>query len=112
MSVQRYRRKPIPAGSEEQFAARYEPGEPLDDLRAVARMAGDEAEVIEAVFPSGKRVLLAWHMRYPDEHPAGPDYVTVESGGYLAFSRRHYSLYDTDEADLRQFYDLVPGGER
>lgn len=111
MSVQRYWRKPQPTGREEQFAARYEPGQPLDDLRAVARMAGDEAEVTEVVFPSGKRVLLAWFMRYPDEHPAEPDYVEVEAGDYLGYSPVHYFLYGTDDADLRQFYDLVPSGD-
>jgi hypothetical protein len=79
MTVQRYRRKPVQEDREDQFAARYEPRAPLDDLRAVARMAGDEAEVTEVVFPSGKRVLLAWLMRYDDCHPARVDYVTVEA---------------------------------
>ena len=108
MSVQRYRRNPIPAGSEELLAARYEPGQSLDDLRAVALMSGDEAEVIEAVFPSGKRVALAWFMRYPGGQ-AEPATVTVEPGGYLAYSSRNYSLYATDDANLRQFYDLAEG---
>jgi hypothetical protein len=110
VTVQRYRRKPRQEDREDQFAARYEPAEPLDDLRAVARMAGDEAEVTEVVFPSGKRVLLAWFMRYDDHHPAKPDYETVEAGNYLAFSSGTYSLYESDEADWRQFYDLVPDG--
>lgn len=112
MSVQRYRRKPRQEDREDQFAARYEPGKPLDDLRAVARMAGDEAEVIEVAFPSGKRVLLAWFMRYDDHHPCKVDYATVEAGNYLAFSSGGYSLYESDDADWRQFYDLMPGEER
>jgi hypothetical protein len=112
VTVQRYRRKPIPGGNEDQFAARYEPAKPLDDLRAVARMAGDEAEVTEVTFPSGKRVLLAWFLRYPDEHPAEPAYVTVEAGNYLAFSSGTYSLYESDDANWRQFYDLAPDGEK
>jgi hypothetical protein len=112
VTVQRYRRKPRQEDREDQFAARYEPGQPLDDLRAVARMAGDEAEVIEAVFPSGKRLLLAWFLRYDDHHPAKPDYATVEAGNYLAFSSGGESLYETDDGDLRQFYDLAPDGER
>lgn len=107
MTVQRYRRKPVPGGNEDQFAARYEPAQPLDDLRAVARMAYDLAEVTEVTFPSGKRVLLAWFMRYDDHHPAKQDYATVEAGNYLAFSSGHYSLYESDEAEWRQFYDLV-----
>ncbi len=75
-------------------------------------MAGDEAEVTEVAFPSGKRVLLAWFMRYDDHHPAEVDYATVEAGNYLAFSSGGYSLYESDDADLRQFYDLMPGEER
>jgi hypothetical protein len=110
MSVQRYRRKPVKeTDREDQFAARYEPGKPPDDLIAVARMAGDEAEVAEVVFPSGKRVLLAWFMRCDDHHPARPDYATVEAGEYLAYSPGGYSLYESDEKNWGQFYDLVTG---
>jgi hypothetical protein len=111
MTVQRYRRKPRQEDREDQFAARYEPAQPLDDLRAVARMAGDDAEVTEVTFPSGKRVLLAWFTRYDDHHPARLDYVTVEAGNYLSFSSGGYSLYESDDADWRQFYDLVPAGD-
>jgi len=109
MTVQRYRRKPVQEDREDQFAARYEPGYPLDGLRAVARMAGDGAEVTEVVFPSGKRLLLAWFLRYDDHHPAKPDYVTVEAGNYLAYSPGRESLYASDDANWRQFYDLVTG---
>jgi hypothetical protein len=109
VSVQRYRRKPEREDREEQVAARYEPGQPLDDLAAVARMAGDEAEIREVVFPSGKRLLLAWFLRYYDEHPAKPDYVTVEAGEYLAYSPGEGFLYDASEENWRQFYDLVTG---
>ena len=110
MPIQRYVRRPIPAGSEEELAARYTPGEPLDDLRTIARMIGAESEVAEVVFPSGKRVLLAWYMNYPETHPAEPDYVTVEAGEYLAFSTRSFHLYASDDANWQQFYDLVPEG--
>jgi hypothetical protein len=53
MSVQRYRRKPVREVREEQYAARYEPGKPLSDLEAVARMADRKAELAEAALPSG-----------------------------------------------------------
>jgi len=107
MTVQRYRRKPEQEDREDNFAARYEVGKPLDDLRAVARMAGDEAEVTEVVFPSGKRVLLAWWLRYADLKPPEPDYATVEAGNYLAYSSRNSFLYEADDGDWRQFYDRV-----
>jgi hypothetical protein len=109
VSVQRYRRKPArETDREDQFAARYEPGQSLDDLRAVARMA-DGAEVAEVVFPSGKRVLIAWFLRYDDHHPAKPDYAMVEAGEWLAYSSGHDSLYESDEKNWEQFYDLATG---
>lgn len=107
MSIQRYTRKPEPDSREDQFAARYEPGRPLDDLRAVARMAGDEAEVTEVVFPSGKRVALAWFMRYDDNYPPRIDYVTVEPGAYLAYGEGYGHLYAADDRNWEQFYDLA-----
>jgi hypothetical protein len=112
MTVQRYRRKPKQENNEDQFAARYEPGKPLADLAAVARLAGPEAEVIEVVFPSGKRVLLAWFLRYADLEPPEPGYATVEAGKYLAYSPGTGYLYESDEGNWGQFYDLVPDGEQ
>ena len=108
MSIHRYRRKPKPdIREDEQVAARYEPGTPLDDLLAVARMA--DGELAEVTFPSGP-VLLARFERFYDEHPSEIEYVAVEPGKYLAYSPGEGFLYDTDEADWRQFYDLVPDG--
>ncbi len=109
MSVQRFRRKPVQEYREDQFAARYEPGQSLDALRAVAAMAGDEAEIREVVFPSGKRVLIAWFMRCDDPRGFRPDYAMVEPGEYLAYSSENESLYESDEANWTQFYDLVTG---
>lgn len=111
MSVQRYRRKPAPRTDWDQLAARYEPGKPLDDLLTVARTADDEAEVCEVTFPSGKRVLLAWYTRYPDDGPAHPSFVTVEPGKYLAGRAEGGSLYDASEGNWRQFYDIVSDEE-
>ena len=79
MSVQRYRRKPKQEDREDQFAARYEPGQPLDDLTAVARMADRRAELAEAVFPSGPVLVVRWE-RVPDDHPSEIEYETVEPG--------------------------------
>ena len=107
MSVQQYRRKPQQPRNEEVFAARYESGQPLDDLLSVACMAGTEAEVTEVTFPSGRRILLAWHLDIPDDHPSKPRYVEVEPGDYLAYSRSNELLYDTDDDDLRHFYELA-----
>lgn len=110
MSVRRYRRKPKQSDHEDQFAARYEPGQPLDDLVAVARMAGSEAEVCEVVFPSGKPVLLARSIQSFGDALPKPAYEVVEAGDYLAFSSRSDFLYNADDADWRQFYDLVSDG--
>ena len=110
MSVQRYRRKPKDEDREDQFAARYEPGHPLDDLMEVARKADFRAEVAEAVFSYGPVLVVRWE-HFPDGHPPQINYETVEPGRYLAYSPGRDFLYDTDEADWRQFYDLVPDRE-
>jgi hypothetical protein len=104
--VRRYRRKPVSAeDQQDQFAARYEPGAPLDDLLAVARMA--DGELAEVVFPSCGPVLLARLWRFHDEAPR-IEYVTVEPGHYLAYSSCGLSLYESDDGNWGQFYDLLP----
>jgi hypothetical protein len=108
VSIRRYRRKPGPDDREVQVAARYEPGSPLDDLIAVASMA--HGELAEVTFPSCGPVLVIRYQRYDDDHPPRTEYETVEPGHYLAYSPGHDFLYGTDEADWRQFYDLIPDG--
>ena len=111
MTIQRYRRKPDPGDREDQqVAARYEPGTPLDDLLAVARMA--DGELAEVMFPSYGPILLARYKRYHDEHPSQIEYLPVEAGTYLAYSPGESFLYEADEANWRQWYDLVPDGEQ
>jgi len=115
MSVQRYRLKAEhgPEEWEDQFAARYDPGRPLDDLRAVARMAGGgQGEVAEVKFSSGKRMLLAWFVGHDDHHPGRPDYATVEPGEYLAYSSGNDTLYESDDKNWDRFYDMVPVPEQ
>jgi hypothetical protein len=110
MSIQRYRRKPKQEDREDQLAARYEPGAPLDDLLAVARMA--DGELAEVMFPSYGPVLVVRYRRSDDDHAPRIEYETVEAGHYLAYSPGNDFLYDTSDADWRQFYDLVPDGEQ
>ena len=107
MSIQRYRRKPEQASLDDQVTARYEPGTPLDDLLAVARMA--DGELAEVMFPSYGPVLLVRFRRFYDEHPSEIEYLAVEAGKYLAYSPGEGFLYDNDDADWRQFYDLITG---
>jgi hypothetical protein len=106
VSVQRYRPKPERTTGEDQFAARYEPGRPLDDLIAVARMADDKAELAEVTFPSGPVLAVRW-TRIPDDHPSEVDYEMIEPGKYLAYSTGNDFLYDSTDTNWRQFYDLV-----
>jgi hypothetical protein len=109
MSIERYRRKPkLDSDREDQFAARYLPGAPLDDLIAVARMA--DGELAEVMFPSYGPVLVVRYRRYDDDHQARTEYETVEGGDWLVYSPDGDFLYDSDEADWRQFYDRVPDG--
>ncbi len=106
MTIQRYRRKPKQEDREDQVAARYEPGAPLDDLLAVARMADSRAELAEVRF-SGAAVLVVRWKRVPDYQPAVIEYEHVEAGDYLAYSPGNDFLYETSDAGWRQFYDLV-----
>lgn len=108
MAVKRYRRKPLNVGNEDQHAALYTPGESLADLRTVAMMC--HAEITEVTMPGGTRVLLARWLDIPDEHPARNAWVTVEAGRYLAYSGGTGFLYETDDGDWRQWYDLVSEG--
>jgi hypothetical protein len=109
MSVQRYQQKPQ-VGQEVQVAARYEPGQPLDDLRAVAVMADGNAELAEVRFCNTTILLVRWK-RIPDDHPAEIEYETVEPGRFLAYSYSGDFLYEADEGNWRQFYDLVSDGQ-
>lgn len=112
MSVQRYqRRKPKREVLEDMFVARYEPGQPLDDLATVARKADPGAGLVEVTFPSGAKILVVRWLDIPDDHPGEVKYETVEAGDYLAYSRYSDFLFDTDDSDLRAFYDLVPDEE-
>jgi hypothetical protein len=112
-SVKRYRRKPDRSDRDdrdEQSAARYDPGRSLDGVMAVARMADSyrvDAELAEVMLPSGP-VLLVRYERAHDEHPSEIDYEVVEPGQWLAWSPGNGFLYATDDANWRQFYDLVP----
>lgn len=106
MTVERYRRKPrVATTADDQYAAPYQPGQPLDDLRAVAAMA--DGEVAEVTFPSGRTVLLACWMDVPDHYPAELRSEVVEAGNWLAYSAGSDHLYETDQGDLRHFYDPV-----
>jgi len=110
MGVERFRRKPKADDREVQHAARYAPGEPLDDLLKVARMADTAAELAEVRFPGGRQVLLVAWEKVPDDHPARIEYVTVDAGDWLAYSPGNDFLYDSDDADWQQFYDPAPKG--
>lgn len=109
MAVVTFRRKPTPGDNETQTAARYQPGQPLDDLAHVAHMADGyraDAELVEVPLPSGP-ILLVRYQRMNDEHPSEIDYEVVEPGQWLAWSPEHGFLYTTDDANWRQFYDQV-----
>ncbi len=104
MGVQRYRSKPRPATISGMFAAKYEPGQPLDDLIRVARMAGSDAEVAEAPLPSGTVLVARWR-RYPEEGPSKLEYEVVRAGDYLTYSESYGSLNPADDAELRRWYE-------
>lgn len=109
MTIWRYRLRPDPRGQNDQYAACYQPGQPLGDLATVARMADPRAELAEVTFPSRTVLVVRW-LDIPDDHPSQNEYEVIEAGKYLAYSPGSGHLYDADEANWRQFYDQVPGG--
>jgi hypothetical protein len=107
MAVERYRRKPRSVQThEDQYAARYNPGENKLDLWIVAKMCDRNAELIEVPFPSGP-ILLVRYLKYNDDHPSTIEYQAVEPGQYLAYSEGNDFLYDTDEKEWPRWYDRV-----
>jgi len=104
MSIQRYRRKPMPSREEDVIAVRYEPGAPLGELAEVARRYDDDAELAEAVLPSGP-VLLVRYDNIEGER-SFRDWMVIEPGGDLACSG---TLFGTDENGLRNWYE--PAGQ-
>jgi hypothetical protein len=80
-------------------AAVYNPGESLDDLRRIARLADDHAAVVEV---QEWGVLLVRHLEVPDHVRAYTDYDVVEKGQMLVWSERSYVLYVTDPARFQR----------
>lgn len=103
--ILRYRRKPErPSSGDGMTVVRYEPGMPLDDLRAVAVMSDQRAELAEVPLPSGAVLLVRSTQLHGDR--SALDWEVVVAGDYLAFSHSHGSLFSTDNRDLKQWYDL------
>jgi hypothetical protein len=100
-----YREKPFtPPGRA--AVQRYAP--PLDrnaweDLRDVAELADCDAEVAEVTFRSGKRVLVAWHLRSWGGQLPKPAYTFVEPGDHLACTNGY--LTSLSDGDLAEYYD-------
>ncbi len=51
--------------------ARYQPGQPLDAVTAVARESDPDSELVELSFPSGVVLLIRW-LPHSDYRPPGP----------------------------------------
>jgi hypothetical protein len=107
--MKRYRRRPEKSASRgDIIISQYQPGEPLDDLRAVAALTDSaDAEVTEATFPSGMRVLVAKWRDYPDEHPSEIRFIIVQAGNWLAYSESYDSLFEQTDGQTSQWYELA-----
>lgn len=109
MAIQRYRRRPQTVKPRDTglTTARYDPGEPLDDLQAVARMANQLAELAEAELPSG-RVLVVKYIHLFGNGDGEPEFVVVLPRGLLGFSHAAGDLTAYDgPGDLRRWYEPV-----
>jgi len=108
-TFERYRRKPDPrVGREDQLAVRFTSEESLDDLRALAQEASfSDAGLAVVKFPTVTVLLVRW-FRVNDDRPGDWEYLTVDLGSWLVYNPGYGSLYESDEANWRQFYDRVP----
>jgi hypothetical protein len=98
--IKRYHRKPDPPPRGDVYAARYQPGQPLDDLREVAQMADSHAELAEVTLPSVTVLLIRWHNEHSDV-----DWEHVEPGHYLVYSATYDNLVSDTEQGLAYFYE-------
>lgn len=86
----------------EQVAARYAPGEPLDDLRAVAAREG--GTVYEVPFGRSRILIAVWE-DYSDSGSYSIRSEVVPAGHWLAHSGSF--LYESSDGNWREFYDEV-----
>lgn len=99
-----YVRRAVAAAGDRAVAAAYTPGQPLDELIAVAREADPDASVVEV--PEWG-VALVRHLEVPDNHPMYVDYDVIEPGGVLVWSERAYVLYVTSAQDFEREFEPV-----
>jgi hypothetical protein len=104
VSVVSFQQKPKPAGGVI-HAARYDgTRESVDAISEVARKSGKEAV---AVAVPEMDVVVVRYLEVPDHHPSSLEYTVVERGKWLAFSEDSYSVYSTDDLDLKHWYQQV-----
>jgi len=99
----RYRRKPEPPGGVIDIAE-YQPGQPLDDLEAVAAMA--RGQIAECELPAGTVLVVRW-VDYSDTYPAKVEFEVLDQGEYLVYSPDHDTLA-TFDAETLDRYEPVP----
>lgn len=102
MTIQRYRHKPRLPHEDVLSTAQYLPGESITDLRAVAYLADPGAELAVVPLPSGVLLLVRWL----SEDGEAVEHTIVRAGHYLAHGSVG-GLFETDEADLRRWYNEV-----
>jgi len=95
MSVQRFVQKD--SRIKGAVAARYEFGNPLDDLLSVAYRLDADASMVES---PAWRVLLVRHKVWPDSGQAYDDYEVVPDGEWLAFAEDIDVLYILNQAEF------------
>ena len=104
MAVKRFRRKPEkPEDRGLLTVAQYKAGGPLDDLRAVAHMAGRYA-LAECALPDETVLVVRW-MHVVDDHPPRREYEIVHDGDWLYYSDTYDQLGDDTTQGIEHFYD-------
>jgi hypothetical protein len=84
-------------------AVRYDgTNESLQAVLEVARLVDSNAV---AVAVADLDVAVVRWLRYTDDHAPRIDYEVVERGKWLACSSDYDFIYETDDADLEQWYE-------
>lgn len=113
MSVIRFRIKPKPIKSNNGIiAAKYITGQPLDDLRTIARKADSygtgkrgAAVVTECAFPDETVLIVRWY-RYSDTGPGDIEYESVQNGDWLYYSIQYDHLGSDTTERINNWYEV------
>lgn len=104
--IERFKRKPEPPRSDLIYAAKFDPAQPLDELRRVAARAHSgtgRPDLVVAQFPFGPVLIVRYRRRYGDGDSAN-EWEHVKAGDWLEYDERYSTLGDLTDAEIAHDY--------